>query len=78
MIEEEDDLEEEEVELRTCTRCEAEEPDEDAWNGNEDPHDGDIFCDSCVKDRDRFGSPYKSDYLEMIDNPRSYLPHGYR
>jgi len=66
-----------EEERRTCTRCDEEEPDEDAWNGNEDPYDGDIFCDSCVRDQDKSGSPYKSDHLEMIDNPRSYLPHGH-
>ena len=69
--------EEEEEERRTCTRCNEEEPEEGEWDGNEDQEDGDLFCPVCFQARDKSGSPYKSDHLEMLSNPRSYLPYGY-
>jgi hypothetical protein len=59
----------------TCYRCDIEKPADDGWEDNN--YNGEIFCNSCFNDRDRYGYPYMTDHDEMLANPSSYLPYGY-
>ena len=58
-----------------CFRCGAEQPTNDSWEDNH--HDGEVFCDKCFHDRDRYGYPFMTDHDEMNSNPNNYLPRDY-
>tara|TARA_R100000458_G_C8188509_1_gene183029 strand:+ start:328 stop:564 length:237 start_codon:yes stop_codon:yes gene_type:complete len=73
---------EEEYEILECHRCGEEQvvtDDISSWADEGNLHDdtGDVFCDSCFDDKDKYGQPYLTDLSEMRANIGSYLPYGY-
>lgn len=70
----------EEEAKQECYRCGAKEENEEDWRAEDQTHpdvDGEVFCDTCFSDKDKYGNPYRSDQAEMIANESNYLPRGF-